>query len=69
MTRTEALASYTTAAAWAGFEEAAKGSLEVGKLADLVVLSKDVVEIAEDEIPSARVALTVVGGRVAYERP
>jgi len=66
MSRMEALASYTRNAAFAGFEEGEKGSLAVGKLADVVVLSKDILAIAEEEIPSARVDYTIVGGRVAY---
>jgi predicted amidohydrolase YtcJ len=67
LTRMEALASYTTNAAYAGFEEADKGSLAVGKLADVTVLTKDILEVPEEEILSARVAYTIVGGRVLYE--
>ena len=52
--------------AYAAFEENLKGSITLGKLADLVVLSK--VRVPEDEIPTARVDLTMVGGRVRYER-
>jgi predicted amidohydrolase YtcJ len=54
--------------AYAAFEEASKGSLKVGKLADVTVLSKDILTIAEDEIPSARVEYTIVGGKVMYQR-
>jgi predicted amidohydrolase YtcJ len=68
MTREEALRSYTMSNAYAGFEEGIKGSITPGKLADLVVLSKDIMRVPEDEIPSARVDLTVLGGRVRYER-
>jgi predicted amidohydrolase YtcJ len=67
MTRLEALESYTKAGAYAGFEEGVKGTLTAGKLADVVVLSKDVLAIPEDEIPSARVDLTIVGGNVLYD--
>jgi predicted amidohydrolase YtcJ len=68
MSRAEALRSYTLDAAYAGFEEGAKGSLQPGKLADIVVLSKDIMTIPEDQIPSARVLYTIVGGRIAYQR-
>lgn len=66
MTREEALASYTTAGAYAAFEEERKGSLAPGKLADVTVLSKDVLSVPEEEILSARVLHTIVGGKVAY---
>lgn len=66
MTREEALASYTIAGAYAAFEEGRKGSLAPGKLADVTVLSKDVLSVPEEEILSARVLYTIVGGKVAY---
>lgn len=66
MTREEAIASYTRDAAWAAFEEDDRGTLEPGKLADLVVLDRDLLTCLEEEIPKARVLLTMVGGRVAY---
>jgi hypothetical protein len=66
MSRMEALRSYTINAAYAGFDEAIKGSLTVGKLADVTVFSKDIMTIPEDQIPSARVAYTIVGGKVQY---
>jgi predicted amidohydrolase YtcJ len=68
MTREEALRSYTMSNAYAAFEENLKGSITPGKLADLVVLSKDIMRVPEDEIPTARVDLTILGGRVRYER-
>jgi predicted amidohydrolase YtcJ len=68
MTREEALRAYTMSNAYAGFEEGIKGSITPGKLADLVVLSKDIMRVPEDEIPTARVDLTIVGGQVRYER-
>lgn len=68
MTREEALKSYTLDAAFAAFEESLKGSLTTGKLADVVVLSKDIMAVPVEEIPAARVELTIVGGKVAYER-
>ncbi len=66
MTREQALRSYTLDAAYAAFEEDVKGSLRPGKLADLSVFSKDIMTVPEDEIPTATVALTIVGGKVLY---
>ena len=68
MTRMEALKSYTIHGAYAGFEEKEKGSLVAGKLADMVVLSKDIMTIAEEEIPTTQVLMTLVGGKVRYSR-
>ena len=68
MTRMQALRSYTITAAYAAFDEGIKGSLRPGKLADVTVLSKDIMTIAEDEIPSARVLYTIVAGKVEYDR-
>jgi predicted amidohydrolase YtcJ len=69
MTREQALRSYTINNAYAAFEEDLKGMLTPGKLADIVVLSKDIMTIPAEEIPTARVQYTIVGGRVAYEAP
>jgi hypothetical protein len=66
MTREEAIRSFTSWAAWAGFEEKLKGSLEEGKLADFVVLSADIMKIPANEIPRAGVEITVVGGKQVY---
>jgi predicted amidohydrolase YtcJ len=68
MSRMEALKSYTISAAYAGFEEDNRGSLKPGKYADITVLSKDILKIPEDEIPSAKVSYTIVGGKVAYKK-
>ena len=68
MTRDEALRSYTLDAAYAAFEEERKGSLAPGKLADLVVLSRDILTVPEEEILDARVDLTILGGKVRYQR-
>jgi len=62
----ESLRAYTIDAARASFEEDVKGSLEPGKLADLVVLDRDLTRIPPEEIREARVLLTVVGGRVVH---
>jgi len=65
----EAVEAYTLTAAYAAFQEKDRGSLVVGKLADLVVLSRDILAEGErDRIAEAEVALTVVGGKVVYER-
>jgi predicted amidohydrolase YtcJ len=66
MSRMEALRSYTINAAYAGFEETIKGSLAAGKLADITVVSKDLLTIPEDQIPSTKVLFTIVGGTVQY---
>lgn len=68
MTREEALRSYTLSCAYAGFSEKIKGSLTPGKLADITVLSKDIMTIPEDEILTAEVLSTIVGGKVLYAK-
>jgi hypothetical protein len=68
MSREEALRSYTWSNAYAAFEEKVKGSLEPGKLADITVLSRDILTVPEDEIAATGVVYTIVGGKVAYER-
>jgi predicted amidohydrolase YtcJ len=68
MTRAEALKSYTWNGAFAAKEEALKGSLAPGKLADVTVLSKDIMTVPEDEIPATQVVYTIVGGKIAYRR-
>ena len=68
MNRMEALRSYTINVARAAFEEKSKGTLAPGKYADMVVLTKDILTIPEDEIPSAKVAYTIVGGKVRYKK-
>ncbi len=68
MSRMEALRSYTWNNAYAAFEEGSKGSLKAGKLADVTVLSRDILTVPEDEIRSAKVDYTIVGGKVMYER-
>ena len=68
ITVTEALHAYTTLGAHAGGEEAIKGSLEVGKLADIAVLDRDVFTIASDELRETQTDLTIVGGEVKFRR-
>jgi predicted amidohydrolase YtcJ len=67
MSRLEALRSYTVNNAYSAFQEDSKGSLKVGKLADITVLSKDILTIPEDDIPTAKVDYTIVGGKVMYQ--
>ena len=68
LTRHESLYAMTMAAAYAGFEEQEKGSIEVGKLADLTVLSHDILTIPEAQILDTEVVMTVVGGEVLYQQ-
>jgi predicted amidohydrolase YtcJ len=68
MSREEALKSYTLNNAYAAFEEKSKGSLEAGKLADITVLSRDIMTIPEDQIMATDVVYTIVGGKVAFDR-
>jgi predicted amidohydrolase YtcJ len=68
MSRMEALKSYTINAAYAGFDDGTRGSLKVGKYADMTVLSKDILTVPEDQIPAARVAYTIVGGKIVYRK-
>jgi predicted amidohydrolase YtcJ len=64
----DALDAYTRGSAYAEFAEREKGTLQVGKLADLVVFERDLFRLAPREILATGVDLTVVGGRVVYER-
>jgi predicted amidohydrolase YtcJ len=68
VTREQALKMFTLGSAFAAFEEPEKGSIEVGKLADLTVLSKDIMKIPEPEILTTTCAMTVVGGEIVFER-
>jgi predicted amidohydrolase YtcJ len=68
MTREEALRSYTIDAAYGIFAEHERGSLTPGKLADIVVLSGDIMSVPEREIRGLKVDLTVVDGRIVYRR-
>ncbi|HEY7877515.1 MAG TPA: amidohydrolase family protein, partial [Gemmatimonadaceae bacterium] len=65
----EALRAYTTGAAYASFEEGIKGSLVRGKLADFVIVDKDLTRIPPDQIRDAHVMMTFVGGVQMYSRP
>ncbi len=67
MTRMEGIHSYTLGNAYAAFEEKDKGSLVAGKLADIVVLSKNLLTCPDDEILDTKVLYTIVGGKVKYK--
>lgn len=68
MTREEAIRCFTTAAAYVGFQEDCKGSLQKGYLADFVILSDDIFTISPEKLTSLYVEKTIVGGKVAYDR-
>jgi len=68
MSRMEALKSYTLNGAYAAFEEDSRGSLSKGKYADMVVLSQDIMTVAEEEIPTTEVMYTIVGGKIRYRK-
>lgn len=68
MTREEALHSWTQAGAFAAFEEKSKGSITPGKLADLILLDRDVMTAPAIEVPKAQVLLTVLGGKIVHDR-
>ena len=68
LTVEEALRAYTTAAAYAGFDEARTGALTVGRLADFVIVDRDLLTVPSTDIPSIRVIMTVVGGDIIFDR-
>ena len=66
ISREDALKMYTINNAYASFEEALKGSIEPGKLADMAVLSDDILTCPADQIKSIESELTIVGGKIVY---
>ncbi|MDI6802238.1 MAG: amidohydrolase [Bacteroidota bacterium] len=68
MSREEALKSYTTWAAYAAFKEKEKGTIEVGKCADLTIISQDIMTIPASEILNTDIVMTMIGGKVVYSR-
>jgi hypothetical protein len=64
----DALRAYTTGSAYSEFAESSKGALSPGRLADIVLIDRDLTRVAPESIRDARVMLTVVGGRVVFER-
>jgi predicted amidohydrolase YtcJ len=69
LTREEALRTMTADGAYGNFEEQTKGTLAPGKLADLVVLSQDLLSVPDDALVATQVDATIVDGRLLYERP
>ena len=59
---------FTKWAAFSVFEEDIKGTIEIGKLADLTIFSKDLMTIPEEEIMSSEVVMTIVGGQITYSK-
>jgi len=68
LTRAEALKTYTLNNAYAMFMEKDLGSITPGKYADITILSKDIMTIPENQIPTAQVLYTIVGGKVKYQK-
>jgi hypothetical protein len=64
----EALRAYTAGSAYAGFDEQERGMLDRGRLADFVLIDRDLTRVPPETIRDAHVVMTVVGGRVVYER-
>jgi predicted amidohydrolase YtcJ len=64
----EAIRAYTSGAAWASFDEQRKGTLEADMLADIVVLSADIFDLAPDKLAEAEVVVTIVDGKIVYQR-
>ena len=65
----ETLRAYTAGSAYAGFDEQDKGTLQTGKLADFVIIDRDLTTVAPETIRDAKVVRTVVGGKTVYLRP
>ena len=68
VTRQEALKAQTINNAYTTFEEKTKGSIEPGKFADLVLLEQDIMTAPEKSIESMKVLMTLVGGKIVYQR-
>ena len=68
MTREQTLRSYTINNAYAAFEEDMKGSLTPGKLADVTVLSRDIMTVPEDEILETEIVYTIIGGKIKFKK-
>ena len=68
LTRKEALKGMTIWAAYSNFEDSFKGSIEEGKFADFVILTKDIMKVPEQEITSAKVVATIVNGSIVFQK-
>jgi predicted amidohydrolase YtcJ len=66
LSRYEALMGMTLWAAHANFEEKEKGSIEIGKFADFVILDRDIMKVDEKDIPSTKVVATILDGQIVY---
>ena len=58
----------TTWAAYSNFEESVKGSIEIGKFADFVILTNDIMKVSEEEILNVDVVATIVDGSIVYQK-
>ena len=67
ITVAEAVRAYTVGSAYAEFQDQAKGTLIPGKLADLVLLDRDIFSVPAEQIDHTKIVLTIVDGRVVYE--
>jgi hypothetical protein len=68
ITREQAVIAYTLTSAYAEFMEKDKGSIAVGKLADVAVLSQDIFTVPPQELPKTQAVLTLVGGKIVVDR-
>ncbi|MCB0000887.1 MAG: amidohydrolase family protein, partial [Anaerolineales bacterium] len=68
LSRAEALHAYTQAGTWLTREEKLKGSIAIGKLADLAVLDRDYFTIPEEEIKEINAVLTIAGGEIVWQQ-
>ena len=68
LTRTEALKGMTIWAAYSNFEDSFKGSIEIGKFADFVILTKDIMKVPEEEITNVDVVATIVNGSIVFQK-
>ncbi|MDP9205347.1 MAG: amidohydrolase [Gemmatimonadota bacterium] len=64
----DALRAYTTGGAYASFQEAAIGSLRIGRLADIVIIDRDLTRVPPETIRNAKIEYTIVGGRIVFDR-
>jgi len=69
VSREEAIRMYTANGAHLSWEEEEKGSLEVGKLADMCIMEQDPLKVADSELLTMNVDMTIIGGKVVYKRP
>jgi predicted amidohydrolase YtcJ len=68
VSREDALRMYTNGPAWMQFAEKDRGSIEVGKYADIVVIDRDILKCPEDEIRAIQPMMTIVNGRIVFEK-